>query len=190
MSLADLIARYRRKYRYFMYIVNHDGTQDTFEVINFNYTNVFDRKFLAGDDDPTLADIKAVTTNVKNTGNLIFALPTDKVTLRFINAMNNKLKIHWMVLAVENYVAQTSVVYRDSPSWVLQEAITLEDVSVLNVWPRVNDPNVGKGYDWLDVVSVRAAKTALDTWSEVLIGKNWRLNWYPNENRPISVSTR
>src|SRR5262245_55106898 len=116
-----------------MYIFNHDGTHDAFEVVNFEAGSTFDSEFLGPGRNSSLGKVKLHLMDIEAQKEMVFALETDAITMRFANAMNNKKMIRKMALAVEPYETQTSIIYRDSPGFVLNTAVWMWDVTVQKV---------------------------------------------------------
>ncbi len=168
---------YTRIY-YYMYIFNHDGTQDAFEVVNFNSGEHFDAGFLGPGQNPSMAEVKLHLLDIESQGQMIFALRTDAITMRFANAMNSGKLIRKMGLAVEPYETQVSVIYRDSPGFVLNRAVFMFDVKVEKIWMRMKDPNViGKVYGiidpYIDVIQVSFKSSTEMDYGDSPVREKW-----------------
>lgn len=173
---------YSRIY-YYMYIFNHDGTHDAFEVVNFNAGSIFDSDFLGPGKNPGLSKVKLHLLDIEAQKEMVFAVETNTLTMRFANAMNDKKMFRRIALAVEPYETQTSIIYRDSPGFVLNSALFMYDVTVQKVWMRLKDPNVHKAYydtyaPYIDVIHIKFKDDAEGSYRDQVLGKeNWDVNW-------------
>lgn len=167
---------------YYMYIFNHDGTHDAFEVVNFEAGSTFDSEFLGRGQNPSLGKVRLHLLDIEAQKEMVFALETDAITMRFANAMNNNKMLRRMALAVEPYETQTSIMYRDSPGFVLNTAVFMFNVTVEKVWMRLKDPNVYRGSwfgdDYIDVIHIKFGDVTEESYRDQVVDPNDKKDWH------------
>jgi hypothetical protein len=124
-------------HRFLLAVLDKEGNAtDKFEVIDFNYTNEFDPQVMK----MNFAGLGLVMQWVREDRLMMIKKITDDVTVRFMNAHQNKKMFRALQFMIFRHHYRTKGLWNDKvveDQWYLREFYTMTDVKVNNMAPRV-----------------------------------------------------
>ena len=127
-------------YRYLLAVLDDMNLPtDQFEVINFNYGSDF-HPSPKGVTDSNLAGLKLIMEEVRDERLMLIRKVTDVVTVRFMNAHNNKQMFRALQFVIFRHHYQTSGLWGEKvveDQWYLRELYTMSDVRVNSIAARL-----------------------------------------------------